>query len=70
MVVDAKNVAHETRVTIGIRTPEKIEITEGLSGGETVVIEGNFALPDGTKVEVSEEKTDEKPTGEKKPDEK
>ena len=52
MVVDAQNVAHETKVKIGIRTPEKIEIVEGLSGGETVVVEGNYALPDGTKVEA------------------
>ena len=51
MVVDANNVAHETKVTIGIRTAEKIEIVEGLKGGETVVVEGNYALPDGTKVE-------------------
>jgi multidrug efflux pump subunit AcrA (membrane-fusion protein) len=55
MVVDAGNVAHETKVTIGIRTPDKIEIAEGLQGGETVVIEGNYALPDGTKVEVAQE---------------
>lgn len=51
MVVDAQNVAHETKVKIGIRTPDKIEIVEGLQGGETVVVEGNYALPDGTKVE-------------------
>lgn len=51
MVVDDQNVAHETKVTIGIRTPDKIEIVDGLKGGETVVIEGNYALPDGTKVE-------------------
>ena len=51
MVVDAENVAHETKVKIGIRTPEKLEIVEGLKGGETVVVEGNYALPDGTKVE-------------------
>jgi multidrug efflux pump subunit AcrA (membrane-fusion protein) len=55
MVVDAANVAHETKVVIGIRTSDKVEITEGLSGGETVVIEGNYALPDGTKVEVPQE---------------
>ncbi len=53
MIVDAQNVAHETKVTIGIRTPEKIEIVEGLNGGETVVVEGNYALPDGTKVEIA-----------------
>ncbi len=51
MVVDAQNVAHETKVTIGIRTTEKIEIVQGLNGGETVVVEGNYALSDGTKVE-------------------
>ena len=59
MVVDATNVAHETKVTVGIRTPERVEITSGLQGGETVVIEGNYALPDGTKVEVSKEKKSE-----------
>src|SRR6185437_900566 len=51
MVVDDQNVAHETKVTIGIRTADKVEIVAGLKGGETVVIEGNYALPDGTKVE-------------------
>jgi len=51
MVVDGQNVAHETKVKIGIRTPEKVEIVEGLQGGETVVVEGNYALPDKTKVE-------------------
>jgi len=55
MVVDDQSVAHETKVTIGIRTPDKVEIVEGLKGGETVVIEGNYALPDGTKVEPQKE---------------
>jgi multidrug efflux pump subunit AcrA (membrane-fusion protein) len=64
MVVDSQNVAHETKVTIGIRTADKIEIVEGLQGGETVVVEGNYALPDGTKVEVA--KDEEKKEGEEK----
>ena len=59
MVVDDQNVAHETKVTIGIRTQDKVEIVEGLKGGETVVIEGNYALPDKTKVEPQTE-TEEK----------
>ena len=71
MVVDAQNVAHETKVTIGIRTADKIEIVEGLQGGETVVVEGNYALPDGTKVEPQSaaENTDQKKpeTDEKEP---
>src|SRR5207249_9308468 len=68
MVVDAQNVAHETKVTIGIRTTDKMEIASGLQGGETVVIEGNFSLPDGTKVEVAkgEEKKEEGKEGENK----
>jgi HlyD family secretion protein len=64
MVVDDQNVAHETKITIGIRTPDKVEIVEGLKGGETVVIEGNYALPDGTKVEPqidTDQKEEDKP---------
>jgi HlyD family secretion protein len=53
MVVDTANVAHETKVTVGIRTPQTMQITSGLQGGETVVIAGNYALPDGTKVEIN-----------------
>jgi len=61
MVVDAQNLAHETKVKIGIRTHDKVEIVEGLQGGETIVIEGNYALTDGTKVEIAtdEEKKEE-----------
>jgi multidrug efflux pump subunit AcrA (membrane-fusion protein) len=56
MVVDATSVTHEVKVVIGIRTADKMEISEGLQGDETVVIEGNYALADGTKVEVTEDK--------------
>ncbi|MDX6574306.1 MAG: hypothetical protein QOE96_259 [Blastocatellia bacterium] len=67
MVVDAASVAHETKVTVGIRTSDKIEIASGLQGGETVVIEGNFSLADGSKVEVAKDEPapDEKKAAEK-----
>jgi HlyD family secretion protein len=65
MVVDSQSIARETKVTIGIRTSDKIEIAEGLSGGETVVIEGNFSLADGTKVEVAKAENEEKADEEK-----
>jgi multidrug efflux pump subunit AcrA (membrane-fusion protein) len=61
MVVDETFVAHETKVTVGIRTGDLIQITSGLQGGEIVVIEGNYALPDGTKVEISEDKPEGTP---------
>jgi RND family efflux transporter MFP subunit len=66
MIVDAQNVAHETKVTIGIRTTDSIEIVEGLQGGETVVIEGNYALPDESKVEIA--KDEAPPDGAGKPE--
>ncbi len=69
MVVDDASVAHETKVRVGIRNGDKTEITEGLQGGETVVVEGNFSLPDGTKVEVSEGDEEKDEGGEKKSEE-
>lgn len=68
MVVDAQSVAHETKVTVGIRNGDQTQIVTGLKGNETVVIEGNYALPDETQVEVSadEDKGEDKaPEGEK-----
>ena len=79
MVVDDASVAHETKVRVGIRAGDKTEILEGLRGGETVVVEGNFSLPDGTRVEVAEgdeekgevkDEGDEKKPGAEKGDEK
>jgi HlyD family secretion protein len=66
MVIDKQNIAHEKKVTVGVRSGDKIEIVEGLSEGDTVVIEGNFALPDGTKVEIAkDEESKEGEEGEK-----
>jgi HlyD family secretion protein len=65
MVIDDKSIARETKVSVGIRTSDRLEITEGLKGGETVVIEGNFSLADGTKVEIAKADKEEKKDGEK-----
>jgi HlyD family secretion protein len=51
LVVDAKSVAHETKVTTGAHSRERTQITSGLHGGETIVIECNYGLPDRTKVQ-------------------
>ncbi len=53
MVVDANSVAHEVHVRVGAHSEGNTQITSGLKGGETVVTEGNYALPDGTKVSVA-----------------
>ena len=42
-------------MTVGIKQNGNVQIIEGLNEGETVVTEGNYELPDGTKVEVAKE---------------
>ena len=55
MTVDKENIARETKVKIGIKNNGNVQILEGLEGNETIVIEGNYGLPDGTKVEIAKE---------------
>ena len=54
MTVDADNVTHETKVTVGLKTKDEIQILEGLQAGDKIVTEGNYNLPDSTKVEEQE----------------
>jgi multidrug efflux pump subunit AcrA (membrane-fusion protein) len=56
MVVDDKNIAHAKEVEIGETVGGKVRIVEGLNGGETVIIEGGYSLPDKTDVRNKEEK--------------
>jgi len=60
MIINKDDTAHETKVKIGIKQGDKIQILEGLSGGETVITEGNYALPDGTKVEIPKDEESDK----------
>jgi multidrug efflux pump subunit AcrA (membrane-fusion protein) len=65
MVVGVDGLAHETKVKVGIHQGDNVEITDGLNGGESVIVEGNYALPDGSKVEIAEDKPDEKDADDK-----
>ena len=49
-VVDKTGTAHERDVKLGGRTPTKVEIIEGLAGGETVVTQGAFGVEDSARV--------------------
>ena len=42
-------------VTLGIQNTSMVEIVDGLSEGESVVVEGNYGLEDGATVSVLEE---------------
>ncbi len=53
MVVDSKSVAHERKVTIGVRSGGLFEIVAGLKAEEVVVTNGGYSLQDGTQVQVT-----------------
>jgi multidrug efflux pump subunit AcrA (membrane-fusion protein) len=63
MVVDAKSIVHEVHVTSGIRSAGRVQITSGLNGGETVVTQGNYGLPDGTQVAIAQQNAEETDRG-------
>ncbi len=46
--------AHQVAVETGVREADKVQITKGLAGGETIVTNGAYALPDNTKVKIAE----------------
>jgi multidrug efflux pump subunit AcrA (membrane-fusion protein) len=64
MVVDAKSIVHEVHVTSGIRSAGRVQITSGLQGGETIVTQGNYGLPDGTQVAIAKQNAFTRPTDE------
>jgi HlyD family secretion protein len=61
MTVDEKDIAHQTRVTVGVREPEMVQVLyelqadgtlEGVQPGERVIISGGLGLDDDAKVRV------------------
>ncbi|MGH9800273.1 MAG: efflux RND transporter periplasmic adaptor subunit [Blastocatellia bacterium] len=65
-IVDSKNIAYEKEVETGAIIAGKVQIVEGLEGGETVIVEGGYNLPDGTQVRQNKEEAETKETGAKK----
>ena len=50
MVAGADNKAQKRKVTIGLTTPKRAEITSGLKPGEAVIVQGQQGLPDGAAI--------------------
>jgi multidrug efflux pump subunit AcrA (membrane-fusion protein) len=50
MVVDSHDIAHVRKVEAGQRLDNNVAIKTGLNPNETVIVEGNYALSDGTHV--------------------
>jgi multidrug efflux pump subunit AcrA (membrane-fusion protein) len=59
LIVAGDGTMHRKSVTLGVQTPENVQITSGLSEGDTVIISGGYGLDEGTKVKV--EASDAKP---------
>lgn len=55
--------AQQVEVEAGIHDSDRVQITKGLAGGETVIVRGSYGLPDKTKVKIAEAQ----PNGSEKP---
>jgi HlyD family secretion protein len=59
MVVDARSIAHKRTVHVLGRSGDQVAV-DGLSAGDTVVVEAGYGLPDGTTVKVDQGEKGEK----------
>jgi multidrug efflux pump subunit AcrA (membrane-fusion protein) len=61
--------AQQVEVETGIHNDDQVQITKGLSSGETVIVRGSYGLPDKTKVKIAEAQAGEpgKPGADKPP---
>jgi hypothetical protein len=50
-------------VQLGLNDGEAVQVTQGLSGSETVITRGAYGLDDGTKVQVDKVGEDEDKAG-------
>ena len=55
VVAIRNNQAHRAEITLGFQDGDRIEVLNGLSEGEQVVLEGGYALAQGAAVQVSGE---------------
>ena len=59
MVVTPDSVAHERKVSVGVRQGDRVQILSGLQEGEQVVTSGGLGLDDKAKVTIQQPQTDE-----------
>ncbi len=58
MVVGTDSAAHRKPVEIGINDGQDVQITQGLTGSETVITTGAYGLDEGTKVKIGKPEED------------
>ena len=70
MVIDKDSVAHERKISVGVRQGDRVQIVSGLAAGDQVVTSGGLGLEDKAKVAIQkpkdEEEDEDEDTDEKK----
>jgi HlyD family secretion protein len=66
MVVGKDNLAHERKVTVGIREGNRVQILGGVNEGEKVITSGGLGLEDKAKVTIKSEEDDDDDDDDKK----
>ena len=59
MVITSDNVAHERRVTLGVRQGARVQIVAGIQEGDQLVTSGGLGLEDKAKVTIQQPKEEE-----------
>ena len=69
MVITSDNVAHERRVSVGVRQGDRVQIISGLQPGEQVVTSGGLGLEDKAKVKIEQPKPEDEDEDQDQPEE-
>jgi RND family efflux transporter MFP subunit len=59
MAVDKDSVAHERRVSVGVRQDARVQILSGVQAGDQVVTSGGLGLEDKAKVAIQQPKSED-----------
>jgi HlyD family secretion protein len=59
MVIDKNSVAHERKVSVGVRQGDRVQIISGLQEGDQVVTSGGLGLEDKAKVTIQKPKDED-----------
>jgi HlyD family secretion protein len=59
IVIDKNSVAHERKISVGVRQGDRVQILTGLTAGDQVVTSGGLGLEDKAKVVIQKPKDEE-----------
>jgi HlyD family secretion protein len=59
MVIDKDSVAHERKISVGVRQGDRVQIVSGLTAGEQVATSGGLGLEDKAKVTIQKPKEED-----------